>query len=50
MPISLNQIKIGLSTDYNESSGKLPHALLITQISKEDYIDFPDFSMNLISV
>jgi hypothetical protein len=29
-----------------ESSEKLLHALLITQISKEDYTDFLDFSMH----
>jgi hypothetical protein len=33
-----------------ESSEKLLHALLITQISKEDYTDFPDFSMHFVSV
>jgi len=33
-----------------ESSEKIVHALLMTQISKEDYTDFPDFSMNSISV
>jgi hypothetical protein len=36
--------------DHHESSEKLLHALLIIQISKEDYTDFPDFSMHFISV
>jgi len=30
--------------DENENSEKLRHALLITQISKEDYADFWTFS------
>jgi len=37
-------------TDHHENSEKLLHALLIIQISKEDYTDFPDFSMHFISV
>jgi hypothetical protein len=35
---------------HKESYEKLLHALLIIQISKGDYIDFPDFSMHLVSV
>jgi len=33
-----------------ESSEKLLHALLITQILKEDYTDFPDFPIYFASV
>jgi hypothetical protein len=33
-----------------ESSEKTLHALLMTQISKEDYTDFLDFSIKFVSV
>ena len=35
---------------FQESSEKLLLALSITQISKDDYADFHDFSMCLVSV
>ena len=38
------------SSGKKESSEKLLYALLITQISKEDYTDFPDFPMDFESV
>ncbi len=36
--------------EFLESSEKLLHALSITQIPKDDYSDFRDFSMCLVSV
>jgi hypothetical protein len=33
----------------NQSSKKILHALLITQISKEDYTDYLDFSKKFVS-
>ena len=39
-----------LSICIKESSEKLLHALSITQISKDDYTDFHDFSMCFVSV
>jgi hypothetical protein len=39
-----------MSRIFSESSEKLIYALLITEISKKDYTDFPDFSMNFLSV
>jgi len=38
-----------MSIILNESSEKILHALLMTQVSKEDYRDFLDFSMNFVS-
>ena len=35
---------------FMRGSEKLPHALLITQISKENYADFLDFPMYFKSV
>jgi hypothetical protein len=37
-------------TSNKESSERILQALLITQISKDDYADFNDFSMCFVSV